>query len=30
MATLPQLREQVLNLPELERAELARDLIPKP
>jgi putative addiction module component (TIGR02574 family) len=27
MATLPSLREQVLNLPENERAELVRDLI---
>jgi len=27
MATLPHLREQVLSLPENERAELARDLI---
>lgn len=27
MATLPQLREQVLSLPDNEQAELARDLI---
>lgn len=27
MATLPDLREQALSLPENERAELARDLI---